>query len=46
LDEEKSKYASLALESGHWLSMSAQLVVHLQKKKESNKYDLTPAHCF
>jgi hypothetical protein len=34
LDEEKSKYASLALESGRWLSsIIAQLVVHLPKRE-------------
>ncbi len=48
--EEKSKCASLALESGHWLSASLHesLWCVPAKKPESNKYDLvTPlAQCF
>jgi hypothetical protein len=56
MDEDKSKCAGSAQENGFGSASLPRLqwpgercssnIMHLQKRKECNKYDLTAAQCF
>jgi hypothetical protein len=50
LDEEKSKYASLAQQNGFGLAflffLFAEARTSVLAREECNKYDLTPGPCF